>query len=131
MAVADEVAAAADLVKGKLSGVPIAIVRGLARDGKLRDDGLGSTTLIRDANEDLFRLGTAEAIALGRAEVVALPEAITPALHADVVAVVSAMPDAAGGGRGDQVRRSSPCWPPVRMPPIAAACRGTSPHRPW
>jgi 8-oxo-dGTP pyrophosphatase MutT (NUDIX family) len=99
VAVADEVAAAADLVKGKLSGVPVAIVRGLARDGKLIDDGLGSSTLIRDANEDLFRLGTAEAIALGRASAIALGraqviEAIAPGLHADAVAVVTALPDA-------------------------------------
>jgi coenzyme F420-0:L-glutamate ligase len=90
VAVADEIAAAADLVKGKLSGVPVAIVRGLARDGKLTDNGLGSTTLIRDANEDLFRLGTAEAIEFGRA---AGPEPIAPGLHADAVRVVSALPD--------------------------------------
>ena len=66
VAVADEIAAAADLVKGKLGGVPVAIVRGLAPDGKLPDDGNGSRELIRDAADDLFRLGTAEAIALGR-----------------------------------------------------------------
>jgi 8-oxo-dGTP pyrophosphatase MutT (NUDIX family) len=90
VAVADEVAAAADLVKGKLSGVPVAIVRGLARDGKLIDDGLGSSTLIRNADDDLFRLGTAEAIAVGRAQLI---EAIAPGLHADAVAVVTAMPD--------------------------------------
>ena len=43
VAVADEIAAAADLVKGKLRGVPVAIVRGLAADSKLPDDGLGSS----------------------------------------------------------------------------------------
>ena len=91
VAVADEVAAAADLVKGKLSGVPVAIVRGLARDGKLTDDGMGSTTLIRGADDDLFRLGTAEAIELGRAQ--AALEAIAPDLHADAIAVVSSMPN--------------------------------------
>ena len=63
VAVADEIAAAADLVKGKLGGVPVAIVRGLAPDGKLPDDGHGSRELIRGADDDLFRLGTAEAIA--------------------------------------------------------------------
>ena len=45
VAVADEIAAAADLVKGKLGGVPVAIVRGLAPDGKLPDDGRGSRAL--------------------------------------------------------------------------------------
>jgi coenzyme F420-0:L-glutamate ligase len=91
VAVVDELAAAADLVKGKLSGVPVAIVRGLAVDGKLPDDGLGSSMLIRGAEEDLFRLGTAEAIEQGRADSAgAIDE--PPRLHADAVAVIIAMP---------------------------------------
>ena len=57
VAIADELAAAGDLVKGKLGGVPVAVVRGFARDGKLDDDGLGSRALIRGAADDLFRLG--------------------------------------------------------------------------
>lgn len=63
---ADEIAAAADLVKGKLEGVPVAVVRGLT----VRDDGRGSGPLVRPAADDLFRLGTAEAIRLGRTEAV-------------------------------------------------------------
>ena len=63
VAVADEIAAAADLVKGKLTGVPIAVVRGLR-------PALGSTArardLVRAGEEDLFWLGTAESIELGR-----------------------------------------------------------------
>ena len=90
VAVADELAAAADLVKGKLTGIPVAIVRGMAVDGKLPDDGLGSSLLIRGADEDLFRLGTAEAIELGRADV-AGSLAAAPPLHADAVAVVTAL----------------------------------------
>ncbi len=90
VAVADELAAAADLVKGKLSAIPVAIVRGMAANGKLTDDGLGSSTLIRNADEDLFRLGTAEALALGR-EGVATADAIPLELHADAVAQVAAM----------------------------------------
>ncbi len=61
VAVADEIAAAADLVKGKLTGIPVAVVRGLA----LRDDGSGGHSLVRAGEEDLFWLGTAEAIELG------------------------------------------------------------------
>ena len=61
-----EVADAADLVKGKLDGIPAAVVRGLS----VRDDGRGSRPLIRPAEADLFRLGTAEAIQLGRREAV-------------------------------------------------------------
>ena len=62
VAVADEVAAAADLVKGKLTAVPVAVVRGLT----LRDDGSTAAHLLRGGADDLFWLGTAEAIDLGR-----------------------------------------------------------------
>ena len=90
VAVADEIAAAADLVKGKLGGIPVAIVRGLAPDGKLPDDGQGSRTLLRGAADDLFRLGTAEAIAIGR-EDVGIAAETAPLLHADAVATISAL----------------------------------------
>ena len=57
VAVADEVAAAADLVKGKASRVPAALLRGVPRpkgDGTARD-------LVRPPTDDLFRTaGTAE-----------------------------------------------------------------------
>ncbi len=60
VAVADEIAAAADLVKGKSSGTPVAVVRGLAQYvGDL--DEPGARTIIRPTEEDLFRLGADEA----------------------------------------------------------------------
>ncbi len=62
VAVADEIAAAADLVKGKLTAIPVAVVRGLTPI----DDGSSGRTLVRAGEEDLFWLGTAEALALGR-----------------------------------------------------------------
>ena len=62
VAVADEIAAAADLVKGKLTAIPVAVVRGLT----LHDDGSSGRTLVRAGEEDLFWLGTEEALALGR-----------------------------------------------------------------
>lgn len=62
VAVADEIAAAADLVKGKLTAIPAAVVRGLT----LPDDGSTAQTLLRSGEDDLFWLGTAEAIQLGR-----------------------------------------------------------------
>ncbi len=64
-AVADEVAAAADLVKQKTTGVPVAIVRGL---GTLVTDaaGPGATALIRPAEDDMFRLGTADVLTARR-----------------------------------------------------------------
>ena len=62
VAVADEIAAAADLVKGKLTAVPVAVVRGLT----LHDDGSTAAKLLRGGIDDLFWLGTAESIDLGR-----------------------------------------------------------------
>jgi coenzyme F420-0:L-glutamate ligase/coenzyme F420-1:gamma-L-glutamate ligase len=66
VAVADEIAAAADLVKGKLRGVPAAVVRGLTPV----DDGSAARDLVRPVDEDLFRLGANEAIRQGRREAV-------------------------------------------------------------
>jgi coenzyme F420-0:L-glutamate ligase/coenzyme F420-1:gamma-L-glutamate ligase len=62
IAVADEIAAAADLVKGKLTAIPVAVMRGLHPV----DDGSNGRQLVRAGEDDLFWLGTAEAIALGR-----------------------------------------------------------------
>jgi coenzyme F420-0:L-glutamate ligase/coenzyme F420-1:gamma-L-glutamate ligase len=59
IAVADEVAAAADLVKGKLSGIPAAVLRGLL---PLADDGQGSASLRRPVAEDMFALGTRDVV---------------------------------------------------------------------
>ena len=58
-AVADEIAAAADLVKGKSRQVPVAVVRGLA-ELVTDQDGPGARALIRPAEEDMFRLGSAD-----------------------------------------------------------------------
>jgi coenzyme F420-0:L-glutamate ligase / coenzyme F420-1:gamma-L-glutamate ligase len=63
--IADEVAAAADLVTGKLSGSPVAVVRGLSAY-VVPGDGPGARALVRRAADDMFRLGTAEAIQEGR-----------------------------------------------------------------
>lgn len=65
-AVADEIAGAADLVKGKASGLPVAVVRGLGHlVGDL--DLPGARSIVRPAEQDMFRLGTAEARAEGYA----------------------------------------------------------------
>ena len=51
--VADELAAAADLVCGKAEGVPVALVRGVdpnwLRDSSIREE------VVRNPTEDLFR----------------------------------------------------------------------------
>jgi dehydro coenzyme F420 reductase / coenzyme F420-0:L-glutamate ligase / coenzyme F420-1:gamma-L-glutamate ligase len=72
VAVADEIAAAADLVKGKLGAVPVAVVRGLT----LIEDGSTARDLNRPVDEDLFRLGTNESIAQGRREAVLLRRSV-------------------------------------------------------
>ena len=53
VAVADEIAAAAELVMGKASGVPVAIVRGID-PAWLRDSSVAAE-IVRHPNEDLFR----------------------------------------------------------------------------
>jgi coenzyme F420-0:L-glutamate ligase/coenzyme F420-1:gamma-L-glutamate ligase len=64
-AVADEIAAAADLIKQKTTQIPVAVVRGL---GELVTDaaGPGAAALIRPAEEDMFRLGAADVLTARR-----------------------------------------------------------------
>jgi coenzyme F420-0:L-glutamate ligase / coenzyme F420-1:gamma-L-glutamate ligase len=54
IAIADELAAAADLARDKDDGVPVTIVRGLGRF-ITPDDGQGAAALRRPREEDLFR----------------------------------------------------------------------------
>ncbi|MEU2058386.1 coenzyme F420-0:L-glutamate ligase [Streptomyces bungoensis] len=61
VATADELAAAGDLVKGKAAGRPVAVVRGLPHV-VAREDGEGARALVRSARDDMFRLGTSEAV---------------------------------------------------------------------
>lgn len=61
---ADELAGAADLVKGKASNIPVAVVRGLGRL-VAEIDAPGARTLVRSVDEDMFRFGSAEAYRLG------------------------------------------------------------------
>ncbi len=62
-AVADELAAAADLVKGKVAAIPVALVRGLV-DGVpvARADMDGARALVRTGPADWFAYGWAEAV---------------------------------------------------------------------
>ena len=90
VAVADEIAAAGDLVKGKLGSIPVAVVRGLTPV----DDGSCARDLVRPGEEDLFWLGTDEAVQRGRREAVLLrrsvrtftPDPVDPDTVRDAVA---------------------------------------------
>ncbi|WP_250446253.1 coenzyme F420-0:L-glutamate ligase [Actinotalea sp. C106] len=68
-AVADELAAAAELVKGKTAGRPVAVVRGSGH--VTPEDGPGARALVRLGPEDMFAQGTAEAYAAGWAAALA------------------------------------------------------------
>ena len=64
-AVGDELAAAGELVKGKTNATPVAVVRGLPQHVlELPPDAgrSGARALVRDAADDMFRLGTSEAV---------------------------------------------------------------------
>jgi coenzyme F420-0:L-glutamate ligase / coenzyme F420-1:gamma-L-glutamate ligase len=56
IALADEIAAAADLARGKDSRQPVVVISGLERHVlPPGDDGPGAAALLRPASEDLFR----------------------------------------------------------------------------
>lgn len=99
VALADEIAAAADLSRRKADGVPFVLVRGLPAGpgGAERDAGAGDggRTLLRPPDEDVFRHGgpqAAEAAVAARRTVRAFADEPVPeaALGAAVAAAVAA-----------------------------------------
>jgi coenzyme F420-0:L-glutamate ligase/coenzyme F420-1:gamma-L-glutamate ligase len=98
MAVVDELAAAAELVKGKCDQVPVAVVRGYLPEDDVGDDGPGAVaTLVRAADQDLFSMGTAEARATGLRAAAVLRDPPTSTRGATAVG----RPDATEAGPGD------------------------------
>jgi len=59
----DQIASAADLVKGKLNGLPVAILRGLSgvHDAETATSQ-GISALVRPVEEDMFSLGTRDVL---------------------------------------------------------------------
>ena len=101
VAVGDEMAAAADLVKGKLSRVPVAVLRGLDAPGGNAFQS-GGRRLIRPPDQDLFRLGTDLAIQQGRQQAADLA-----ALDLDLTSPVEA------NQLGQLIARARGVTPPV------------------
>lgn len=67
--VADQIAAAAELVKGKAAGRPFAVVRGMAHT-ITQADGPGASSIVRPLADDLFRRGAQEAYDSGRRDAI-------------------------------------------------------------
>lgn len=63
IAVADEIAAAAELVKGKTKGCPVAVVRGMSElvSDSVPESQRSAAALIRPRDQDMFSRGAAEA----------------------------------------------------------------------
>jgi coenzyme F420-0:L-glutamate ligase/coenzyme F420-1:gamma-L-glutamate ligase len=94
-AVADEIAGAAELAQGKLSGRPVAVVRGR---GDLvlppGEDGPGAASLVRPDGGDLFGWGAREAVV--RALVADADDRAPfgdPAPHEELAAAIERLPD--------------------------------------
>ena len=88
-AVADELAAASDLVRRKADGVPVVVIRGF--DYEPADDA-AAVDLVRDAGTDLFAKGRGM---LGTALRATWPDGARAPLHDDDIAAVRAVAPAA------------------------------------
>lgn len=136
-AVADEVAALADLVKGKAAGTPVALVRGLAgADGSAAEvggaDGDGAAACTRTGPSDWFALGHVEAVraALGVAPGDVASPPVDPALdsprerlgRALAVARGGSAPEGAAVEQTDELRAEGAPLPPLRVTGAPAAC---------
>ncbi|TFV62884.1 UNVERIFIED_ORG: coenzyme F420-0:L-glutamate ligase [Bacillus sp. AZ43] len=106
VALVDELAAAADLVKGKLSGVPVAVVRGLAVERPEPDPG--TRPLVRLPQDDLFPYGSRDLVRSRAPGTGLVPRAGEVAAVAEAFRVASAaLPEfpvvLRHGGQGDGV----------------------------
>ncbi len=105
-AVADEVAAAGDLVKGKLAGRPVALVRGLAHlTLPPGEHGPGAAALVRPEEQDMFGLGARDAVLLAvTADARTVPRGFgAPVPAEEAVRQLAAVIPAAPEVQGDEV----------------------------
>jgi coenzyme F420-0:L-glutamate ligase/coenzyme F420-1:gamma-L-glutamate ligase len=89
-AVVDELASAADLVKGKLAGVPVAVVRGLAVERPEREADHGTRPLVRLPDDDLFPYGARDLVAARQPGAELVPRAGDLAAVAEAFRIASA-----------------------------------------
>jgi len=128
-AVADEIAGAADLIKGKTSGNPVAVLRGLGQlVGAIDAEDRGARRLLRDSANDMFRVGSAEAYAEGYAAGLAAAGSA-----ADAAAEVPENSPSALPSGHDAASRETPSVevphsdPAATAPGSLAATRGSTP----
>ncbi len=92
MALADELAAAADLVKTKLAGRPVAVLRGLPElVGPQPPATSGAAAILRTGREDLFSHGSREAVLAALCRALGVPEAYAELVGADPAATAEAL----------------------------------------
>ncbi|MFP5282886.1 MAG: coenzyme F420-0:L-glutamate ligase [Actinomycetes bacterium] len=116
-AVADEVAAAADLAKGKVGGRPVAVVRGLA--AHLVDENAADTArdLVRPVAEDLFAYGRREAVLVATLEAIGTPERYEDLVALDGEDLVTAVTAGRPAAEADLLSRLlRAAAPPLQRP---------------
>jgi coenzyme F420-0:L-glutamate ligase/coenzyme F420-1:gamma-L-glutamate ligase len=103
MALADELAGAADLAKGKLRGRPVAVVRGLVPDLTAEGVSEPASTLLRPPEQDMFGYGSREAVLAAVCRVTGCAAAYEELVALDGEELVAAVLARAGrsGGEAD------------------------------
>jgi coenzyme F420-0:L-glutamate ligase/coenzyme F420-1:gamma-L-glutamate ligase len=118
IAIADEIAGAAELVMGKSEGIPIAIVRGLegaAGAGSARD-------LIRSPEEDLFAVAGVDVVEMRRSVRTFAERPVPDEVVARAIEAAATAP-APHGSRGARPWRFVWLKSPGARPPLLAALR--------
>jgi coenzyme F420-0:L-glutamate ligase / coenzyme F420-1:gamma-L-glutamate ligase len=91
MAVGDELAAAADLAKGKLGRRPVAVIRGL--ESLVVEDDANAASLVRPSESDLFGYGSREAVLLAALQATGQAERYEELVEREPVALIRTVLD--------------------------------------